>query len=512
MSSHVIKVPDVGEGVAEVELVAWTVSVGESVSRNQVLAEVMTDKANVEIPAPVEGVIASLHGDPGQVLAVGSELIELAVAGSAPGATGAEGAPAAPPAVPAPASSPAAATEAVEPVSVEGAASGGPGADPGARAGMTPFPRARGAATPATPAAPGPPTSSPTPGPAPKASPNRTPHPILNPTPSGPMPARLTTGGDPAALQPASALPRGERRRAAPAVRRRAADAGVDLDRVTGSGPAGRVTHVDLDRHLAAVPSSPPIGGPAAGVDGPASEGEVTVEPLIGLRRRIARRMVAATTTIPHITYVDEVDVTALEDLRTTLNRDRTGDAPRLTLLPFLIRAIATQLPRFPVMNAHLDDESETLTLHHRLHVGIATQTDQGLVVAVVHDADGDDVWTLASRIAEVTTAARDRRATPAQLSGSTLTITSLGALGGLVTTPVINKPEVAIVGVNKIVTRPVWDQVAFVPRQVMNLSSSFDHRVVDGWDAASFVQGIRTVLEQPALLFLEQDSGQAPG
>jgi 2-oxoisovalerate dehydrogenase E2 component (dihydrolipoyl transacylase) len=215
--------------------------------------------------------------------------------------------------------------------------------------------------------------------------------------------------------------------------------------------------------------------------------------------------MVASTQSIPHITYVEEVDVTALEELRSTLNESKADEQPRLTLLPFLIRALDDHLATHQELNAHVDDERGVLKLFTPVHVGIATQTSNGLLVPVVRDAQRQSIWSLAAGIASATESARDGTATPADLTGSTITITSLGAMGGLVTTPVINKPEVAIVGVNKIAVRPVWSDGRFVPRQIMNLSSSFDHRIVDGWQAATFVQGVKASLEQPALLFVER-------
>ncbi|MEL7158667.1 MAG: dihydrolipoamide acetyltransferase family protein, partial [Actinomycetota bacterium] len=265
----------------------------------------------------------------------------------------------------------------------------------------------------------------------------------------------------------------------------------------------------DLDRLLTADPTRTDPGGAdphrsnaEPGPDVP--RGEPVVEPLVGLRRQIAQRMVTATTTIPHITYVEEVDVTEVEALRATLNQRRGAGQPKLTLLPFLIRAMAAAIVDHPQLNAHVDDDAGTLTVFEAVHVGIATQTDRGLLVPVVRDGDRRSLWGLAEEIGRVAAAARDRSAQASELTGSTITITSLGALGGVVTTPVINKPEVAIVGVNKIKTQPVWDGNQFVPRQVLHLSSSFDHRVIDGFDAASFVQAVRLALQQPALLFID--------
>jgi 2-oxoisovalerate dehydrogenase E2 component (dihydrolipoyl transacylase) len=285
---------------------------------------------------------------------------------------------------------------------------------------------------------------------------------------------------------------------AAPSVRARAAEAGIDLRRVAGSGPAGRITHDDIDRIMAGAGER---GAAAPGLVPDTSSERIRV---IGLRRRIAERMALAKSRIAHITYVEEVDVTALEDLRATLNRDLSGDRPRLTILPFLMRAIVRAVAVQPGMNARYDDEAGEIERFGGVHLGIATQTPAGLMVPVVRHAEARDLWDCAAELARVSAAARDGSARPDELSGSTLTITSLGALGGVVSTPVINHPEVAIVGVNKIAVRPVWDGTGFVPRKMMNLSSSFDHRVIDGWDAARFIQKIRSLLENPALIFVE--------
>ena len=300
--------------------------------------------------------------------------------------------------------------------------------------------------------------------------------------------------------------PRGRTRRdsatlAAPAVRRHAADLGIELGGVTGSGPDGRVVHGDLDQVLVARPAlataSPPVAVPT-----PASD-DVEAVKVIGLRRNIAQRMQESTRRIPHFTYVEEVDVTDVERLRAELNRQHEGTRPRLTVLPLLVHALVVAVDEFPQMNARFKDDDGVIERHRAVHVGIATQTAKGLMVPVVDHAEGRDLWSMAAEIARLSAAARQGTVSLDELHGSTITITSLGAFGGIVTTPVINYPEVAIVGVNKIVTRPVFTDGAWVPRQMMNLSSSFDHRVVDGWDAAQFVQRIRTLLETPALLFV---------
>ncbi len=500
--SFIVKVPDVGEGVAEVEIVSWSVAVGDTVSRLQTVAEVMTDKATVEVPSPVDGVVAELGGAVGDVLLVGSPLIRLGLGGGAeaPGAADSAAAKAPPPERPP--RSWAATDDEVETDTGESAEGGTDEVDDG------------GSAVRSVPHPPGV-----------QARPHATGAPMSSDEPRSP---RVTSASvaQGLAMPPFRTLE--GKVLATPAVRRRARDSGVDLRMVGATGPAGRVTHEDLDAYLADRTSSGLAAGsptPGATVARVARTG-VTEQPVVGLRRRIARQMVASTSTIPHITYVEEVDMTALEELRATLNnridhRDPPGGATqaRLTLLPFLVRALTNVLVDFPQCNAHLDDSESTdadgggpdvLTMHEGVHVGIATQTDNGLIVPVLRHAEAHTVWSAATAIAELTEATRTGRASAEDLSGSTITITSLGALGGVVSTPVINKPEVAIVGVNKMAVRPVWNELAgeFEPRKMMNLSSSFDHRVIDGWDAANFVQALRAQLEQPALLFVDPIPG----
>ncbi len=481
MGRLTIKVPDVGEGVAEVELVSWAVTEGQAVERNQTIAEVMTDKATVEVPAPVDGVVQGLSGAAGDVLLVGSTLFTLEVEGEGDTEIAAEPKVAAEAAIPTGAEiSAEAALPEAEAVTAAGAGAAAP-----ARGGT-----GAAASTEAIPA---------------------------------PAAARPVTPG------PVAPRPEGRRPIATPAVRRRAREAGIDLRTVVGTGPAGRISHEDLDAvfdaaRTGARPAAAGVGS-AAGRRQP--DPTVADQPIIGIRRKIAEQMVASTSTIPHITYVEEIDMTALEELRAALNTASTegtmrtggdGGRPRLTVLPFLIRALVNELPRFPNMNAHVIDPSTnggegggrsgepgTLRTFGGVHVGIATQTDGGLVVPVVHHAEAESLWSTATRIGELAEAARTGTAGPADLTGSTITITSLGPLGGLVTTPVINKPETTIVGVNKMTVRPVWIDGEFVPRKMMNLSCSFDHRVIDGWDAARFVQALKRSLEQPALLFIDQ-------
>jgi len=435
---HVIKVPDVGEGIAEVELVAWHVQPGDAVREDQPLADVMTDKANVEIPSPVAGRVATLGGTVGQMLAVGSTLLGIEVPGDDQAATEAV---APPPAVVRPA-------------------------------------RAAAAMPPAAPAPP-PPAPPPAPAPPPPA-----------PTPS---PGAGVAGARPIA---------------SPALRRRAWALGVDLAQVRATGTAGRIVQADLDAHVAANPPAspaPPATRPAQASPANADDATQTI-PVVGLRRRIAIRMQDAKRRIPHFAYVEECDVTELEALRGALNARWQAERGHLTLLPLLARAIVLGLREHPKLNAWFDDERGQLTQHSAVHLGVATQTPHGLLVPVLRHAQTLDPWDTAATVARLADEARNGRATRADLSGSTITISSLGALGGIVSTPVINPPEVAIVAVNRIVEKPVVRNGTVVVRQTMNLSSSFDHRVVDGIDAARFVQAVRTLVETPGLLFVEQD------
>ena len=438
MAELVIKLPDIGEGVAEAELVEWHVKIGDVVREDDTLAAVMTDKATVEIPAPRDGTVAWLGGEVGEKIAVGAPLAKLTVAGEEGEET--DSAAVAP--------APERAAEARRPSERSSEEPAEPEPQPAAEA------RARDAA------------------------------------PEAPAAGRAARSFGEGALP----RPEGERPLASPAVRLRAREAGIDLRQVHGSGPAGRITHEDLDAFVK--------GGAAAAR--PRRRTEVEEIRIIGLRRRIAERMTLAKDRIPHITYVEEVDVTALEELRGKLNAERGGGA-RLTILPFLIRALVRAIEEQPLVNALFDDEAGVLHRHGGVHVGIATQTPGGLMVPVVRHAEARDLRDCAEELARVATAARDGTAKHEELTGSTITITSLGALGGIVSTPIINHPEVAIVGVNRIRVQPHWDGRAFVPRKMMNLSSSFDHRVIDGWNAASFVQRLKSLLETPAMLFLEE-------
>lgn len=450
MGIHVIKMPDLGEGIAEVEVVAWHVQPGDVVKEDQVLADVMTDKATVEIPSPVAGAITSLGGAIGQSLAVGAELIRLEVEGAGNLKEGAKAAQE--PVKTAAATAPA--EEVAEP-QLEAVAAGEAAAPAPARA------------------------------PAPAAAPAPRPAPRSAPASKGAPQLRAE----------------GEKPLAPPAVRQRAWDLGVELQFVAGSGPLGRITHADLDAYVEGR-----RGGAAnGGMDERYAEqhGEHATQ-VIGLRRKIAEKMQEAKRHIPHFTYVEEVDVTELEALRIQLNARYGAERGKLTLLPLLMRAVVLALRSYPMMSARYDDDKNLLTTYDAAHIGIAAQTDNGLMVPVVRHAESRDPWSSAAEIARLADAARNGKATRDELTGSTITITSLGALGGIVTTPVINRPEVAIVGVNRIVDRPVIKDGAMVARKMMNLSSSFDHRVIDGMVAAQFVQAIRGYLEFPATLFVE--------
>ncbi|MGE8069655.1 dihydrolipoamide acetyltransferase family protein [Pseudomonas sp. NPDC089569] len=427
MGTHVIKMPDIGEGIAEVELSQWHVQVGDMVVEDQVLADVMTDKAMVDIPSPVHGKVIALGGQPGEVMAVGSVLISIEVEGA--GNVKESAAPAAP--VAAVKEAPVA-TPKVEPVA----------------------------------------QSKPVAAPAPKPA-----------VCQGPMVARQAD----------------ERPLASPAVRKHALDLGIQLRLVRGSGPAGRILHDDLEAYLAQGQSNASSAGSAY-----AQRTDEQQIPVIGMRRKIAQRMQEATQRAAHFSYVEEIDVTAVEELRAHLNEKHGATRGKLTLLPFLVRAMVVALRDFPQMNARYDDEAQVITRLGAVHVGVATQSDVGLMVPVVRHAEARSLWDSAAEIARLASAARNGKASRDELSGSTITLTSLGALGGIVSTPVLNLPEVAIVGVNKIVERPMVVKGQVVIRKMMNLSSSFDHRVVDGMDAALFIQAIRGLLEQPATLFVD--------
>jgi 2-oxoisovalerate dehydrogenase E2 component (dihydrolipoyl transacylase) len=330
------------------------------------------------------------------------------------------------------------------------------------------------------------------------------PEPVATPAAAPPPPAaesapRPAPAAAPAAARAIPSRAEGDKPLASPAVRRRAEDLGIKLGHVAATGPAGRITHEDLDAFIASGGSS--AAAPSAGLARRTAVEEVKV---IGMRRAIARQMQESKRRIPHYAYVEEVDMTELEELRVHLNGAKRADQPKLTILPFLMRALVRVLPHYPQINARFDDEAGVVHRHAGVHIGIATQTSNGLVVPVVRHAEALDVWTAAAEVARVAEIARSGKGSKEELSGSTITITSLGPLGGIATTPVINHPEVAIIGPNKIVDRPVVRHGQIAVRKMMNLSSSFDHRVVDGYDAAEFIQRVKAMLEHPATLFMD--------
>ncbi|MEH6632863.1 MAG: dihydrolipoamide acetyltransferase family protein [Halopseudomonas aestusnigri] len=427
MGEFVIKLPDVGEGVAEAEIVEWEVAIGDVVQEDSVLAAVMTDKVTVEIPSPVGGRIIWLGAEPGDVMSVGSPIIKLEIDG--------EG-------------------NVAESSNIKSEKEVPTQTPPPSKFVVEP----------------------------PKAKVF-----IEKPVAS---PARQATVG-PVRAEGAKPI-------ASPAVRKRALDAGVDLRQVSGTGPAGRITHEDLDVYFDGSAVKVRLGG------GLVANTSVSDVKIVGLRRKIAEKMSISKSRIPHITIVEEIDMTSLEELRGTLNKSKSEDQSKLTLLPFLMRALVKAVGEQPNLNAIFDDEAGVVHQYGGVHIGMAAQTPNGLVVPVIKHAEALDVWGCAAEVTRLAAAAKAGTATREELSGSTITITSLGPLGAIATTPVINHPEVAILGVNKMAIRPMWDGTDFVPRKMMNISSSFDHRVIDGWDAAVFVQRIKSLLETPAMIFME--------
>ena len=457
MARFTYKLPDIGEGISEAEIVAWHVAVGDRVEEDQQLADMMTDKATVEMESPVGGTVVELAGEVGDQVAIGAALVVIE--------TDAD-------------------EDAIEP-SPETLADIAPG--------DLPFEETKAEAAEEQ-------FEAETPG-------AEIPSPLVG---EGGAQAQLgrvrgpeqsEASVEPQAVSPATAPPHESEERqtahtlASPAVRARAADLGIDLATVKSDGD--RIRHADLDAFLR-YGSGQGYHAPHASHARPDEAVKV-----IGMRRRIAENMAASKRAIPHFTYVDEIDVTALEDMRADLNANR-GARPKLTMLPLLIAAICKTVPAFPMINARYDDEAGVVTRHGSVHLGMATQTDAGLMVPVIRDAQDRNVWQLATEIGRLAEAARTGKAKSEELSGSTLTITSLGPLGGIATTPVINRPEVAIIGPNKIVERPVFDGDEIRRAKLMNLSISCDHRVVDGWDAASFVQALKKYLETPVLLFAD--------
>ena len=462
MSIHIIKVPDIGEGIAEVELVQWHVQPGDSVLEDQVLVEVMTDKATVEVPSPSAGTVRSLGGDVGQFLSVGADLIELDVQsndndaavlhGSASAAHGGGSAQVTRMIVPQPLKAEPAEPDAVA-SSPAAVSSGGSGMEENTTDEAGTDRKSGGSAT----------------------------------TDMTSKDERSTKGAGHLADEDALS----DKPVASPSVRRHAREAGLDLRRIAGSGPAGRIMHADVQ------------AGSAEG-SRYAQRNDETDIPVIGLRRKIAQKMQQSKQHIAHFTYVEEVDMTELEALRMRLNEQWGDERGRLTLLPFLIRAMVLALQDFPSINARFDDDAYVLKRYGSVHMGIATQTQEGLVVPVLRHAQTHGIWSIAAELIRLSQAARNGKIDRDELSGSTITITSLGSLGGIVATPIVNYPEVAIVGINRIVERPVFLGSALVARKMMNLSSSFDHRIIDGQQAAQFIQKIRGYLECPAMLFVE--------
>jgi len=422
MGIYAFRLPDIGEGVVEGEVVQWHVEAGNTVSEDDALIDVMTDKATVTIPSPVSGKVLSTVGNTGEIIAVGAVCIEFEVEGD------------------------------------------------GNASASTDSP-----SKPETPA-----ETTPAPKPEPKPIPTPSPPSVVKSEPSAPTTRGTGQGG---------------RALASPAVRQRAKDEGIDLSQVIGSGPAGRISHSDLDSHNESGDSS---GGIRFSNPGEPAEG-ITEIPIIGLRRKIAEQMTESYTKIPHFSYFEEVDVTDLEALRQWLNTNRTAGQPKLTYLPFIMQALVKLFREgHEGCNGHYEDDREVLVLHNAVNIGIATTTDRGLYVPVVKNCEARNIWELGSELRRVAGAARDGTATLSDLSGSTFTITSLGRDGGLGATPIINTPEVGILGVHKAIERPVVVDGKITIRRMMNLSSSWDHRVVDGANGAALVQGLKYLLEHP--------------
>jgi len=419
MPIFTFNLPDIGEGIAEAEIVAWHVKVGDRISEDQPLADMMTDKATVEMESPVAGIVTKVAGEAGDVIAIGSMLVEIETATDV--------------------------SQVESTVQVDAVAT------------------------------------------------------VEDELPHAPEPVAaepVVVQERPTAVRAQSpSISADHKITASPAVRQRAKELGVELTDVKAAG--GHIRHADLDTFLAYGSGQ---GYRASHISARRDDENVKV---IGMRRRIADNMAASKRHIPHFTYVEEIDVTAIEAMRADLNANR-GARPKLTMLPLLIVAICKTIPQFPMINACYDDENGVVTRHGAVHLGMATQTDAGLMVPVIRDAQDRNIWQLATEIARLADAARNGAARSEELSGSTLTVTSLGPLGGIVTTPVINRPEVAIIGPNKIVERPMFVGDTIEARKLMNLSISCDHRVVDGWDAANYVQALKKLIETPVLLFAD--------
>ena len=443
MVKFIFKLPDIGEGITEAEIAEWKVKLGDQVEEDQPLVDMLTEKAAVELTSPVTGKVVALHGEAGEMVAIGFGFVELETDAAA-------------------AAEAAEAQEAGE-LSVE-------------------------------------PEAAAEPPPAPKQAPPE--QASSKPKAEAAKPAKpAAAASQRAAARPAVPRAAGEKPLASPAVRRRARELGVDLRYVHGSGGAGNISHEDLEQFVSAGGT---VSGSAAPSNARAPRLETEQVKVIGLRRKIAEAMQRSKQRIPHFAYVEEVDVTELEALRQHMNATRKDGQPKLTLLPFLMRALVKLAPDYPQINATYDDEAGVVTRYAASHIGIATQTPNGLVVPVARHAETLDIWQSATEVVRLANAARDGKAKREELSGSSITITSLGPMGGIVSTPVINAPEVAIVGVNKMVERPMVLGGKIEIRKMMNLSSSFDHRIVDGWDAAEFIQKIKGLLEHPAALFVD--------
>ena len=462
MGIYTIRLPDVGEGIAEAELVEWHVQAGDQVKEDDVVAAVMTDKAAVEVPSSVSGRVSWLGGEIGDMIPVGGKLIQLEVEGEGND------------------------TEVGADQSREGDVT-----DESSES----FNRLESESTPAVQ-----PQSAmeiqpePSVNKQPESSVNKQPEPPANKQPEPPA----NKQPEPSPHKQAQSRARNQKPLAAPSVRAVAKQEGIDLRNVPGSGPAGRINHQDLRDFIDA-------GGQNQGARSSNQKrtGVKRVK-MIGMRRKIAEKMALSKSRIPHITIVEEVQMSELEELRCALNKKHAGQRAKLTLLPFIMRAIVEAVREQPELNARYDDEAGIVYQHEAVNIGVATQTDSGLNVTVVHHAEAGSLWSNAEQVSTLAEAAREGSIKREDLSNGTITITSLGALGAIATTPIINHPEVAIVGVNKMQIRPMWDGQQFQPCKMMNISCSFDHRVIDGWDAALFVQKLKTLLETPAMLFVE--------
>ena len=419
MAKHVFKLPDVGEGIVEGEIVKWNVKPGDTVKEDEPLVELMTDKATVAIPSTVNGKVVSTTGKPGDMIPVGSELIVFEVDGA--GSSEPEPKP----------------EPAVKPVEPE------------------PKPEVK---------------------------------PVAKPAESKPAPVPVST--------PSPVISSGTKPLASPAVRRRAREAGVDLAQVPGTGPAGRISHDDLDSFISG-------GGRLAAVQSGVKMTGVEEVPVIGLRRKIAEKMAISKRSAAHFSYFEEVDVTELESLRQHLNSTRAENQPKLTYISFIIQGLIKALKKFPQCNAIYDEEKNVVLRHQAVHVGISTQTEDGLMVPVIKHAEARDVWDTANELIRVTSSAREKTATVDELTGSTITITSLGAMGGLGATPIINHPEVSIVSIHAARDRAVVREGEIIIRRMMNLTASFDHRIIDGYDGALLIQELKSILEYPATIFM---------